>query len=243
METSLEQKNALVTGGVRGIGRAIALRLSTQGARVAIGYVKNDARADEALEAIGEAGGQGVAIKADLSLPREVARMFDEAEQKTGPLDIVVASAADMMVKPLVDCTEEDYDRIFNTNAKGVFFTLKEAARRVRDGGRIIVVSTGGTKMFFPDQSLYLGSKGAVEQFVRCLSWELGTRRITVNVVSPGPTETDMMQDRYRDRAAAISPFNRVGDPKDIADVAVFLASDAGRWVTGQNIGAGGGAF
>ncbi|WP_040592068.1 SDR family NAD(P)-dependent oxidoreductase, partial [Mesorhizobium metallidurans] len=117
METSLEQKNALVTGGVRGIGRAIALRLSTQGARVAIGYVKNDARADEALKAIGEAGGQGVAIKADLSLPREVARMFDEAEQKTGPLDIVVASAADMMVKPLVDCTEEDYDRIFNTNA------------------------------------------------------------------------------------------------------------------------------
>jgi 3-oxoacyl-[acyl-carrier protein] reductase len=120
---------------------------------------------------------------------------------------------------------------------------LKEAARRLRDDGRIIVVSTGGTKMFFPDQSLYLGSKGAVEQFVRCLSWELGKRRITVNAVSPGPTETDMMQDRYRDRAASISPLNRIGDPEDIADVAVFLASDAGRWVTGQNISAGGGAF
>lgn len=241
--TSLEQKNALVTGGSRGIGRAIAVGLATKGARVAIGYVKNDARADDALKAIGEAGGQGVAIKADLSQPAEVARMFDEAEHKLGPLDVVVASAADIMVKPLQDCTEEDYDRIFNTNTKGAFFTLKEAARRLRDGGRIIVVSTGGTRMFFPDRSLYLGSKGAVEQFVRCLSWELGERRITANVVSPGPTETDMMQDRYRDSAAAMSPFTRIGDPKDIADVAVFLASDAGRWVTGQNIGAGGGAF
>jgi 3-oxoacyl-[acyl-carrier protein] reductase len=124
-----------------------------------------------------------------------------------------------------------------------VFFTLKEAARRLNDGGRIIVSSTGGTKMFFPGQSLYLGSKGAAEQFVRALAWELGPRNITVNAISPGPTETDMMQDRYRDRAASLSPFNRIGDPKDIADVAVFLASDAGRWVTGQNIGAGGGAF
>jgi 3-oxoacyl-[acyl-carrier protein] reductase len=97
--------------------------------------------------------------------------------------------------------------------------------------------------MFFPEQSLYLGSKGAVEQFVRCVSWELGKRNITVNAVSPGPTDTEMMQDRYRDRAAAMSPFNRIGDPKDIAEVAVFLASDEGRWVTGQNIGAGGGAF
>ncbi|HET7718291.1 MAG TPA: SDR family oxidoreductase [Bauldia sp.] len=184
-----------------------------------------------------------MALKADLSCPAEVIRLFDEAESQLGGLDIVVASAADIMVRPLVDCTEEDYDRIFNTNTKGVFFTLKEAAKRLSDGGRIIVVSTGGTRMFFPDQSLYLGSKGAIEQFVRCLAWELGKRNITVNAVSPGPTETDMMQDRYCDRAAAMSPFNRLGQPQDIADVAVFLASDAGRWVTGQNIGAGGGAF
>ena len=97
--------------------------------------------------------------------------------------------------------------------------------------------------MFFPEQSLYLGSKGAVEQFVRALSWELGGRGITVNAISPGPTDTDMMQDRYRDKAAGKSPFDRIGDPREVADVAVFLATDAARWLTGQNIGAGGGAF
>jgi 3-oxoacyl-[acyl-carrier protein] reductase len=154
-----------------------------------------------------------------------------------------VANAAAMLLKPLVEGSEADYDRIFSANAKSVFFTLREAARRVRDGGRIIVTSTGGTKMFFPEQSLYLGSKGAAEQFVRALAWELGPRNITVNAVSPGPTNTDMMQDRYRDKAASMSAFNRLGEPEDIAHVAVFLASDSARWVTGQNIAAGGGAF
>ena len=239
----LRGKTALVTGGSRGIGRAIALGLASYGAAVVIGYVKNEAQAREVVKTIADAGGKSAAVQADLSRPTEAIRLFDEAERTVGALDIVVANAADIVVKPLADCTEEDYDRIFNTNTKGVFFTLKEAARRLKDGGRIIVSSTGGTRMFFPGQSLYLGSKGAVEQFVRALSWELGNRGITVNAISPGPTETDMMQDRYRDKAAAMSPFNRIGDPADIAAVAMFLATDAGRWVTGQNIGAGGGAF
>jgi 3-oxoacyl-[acyl-carrier protein] reductase len=239
----LQGKLALITGGSRGIGRAIAIGLASQGADVVVGYLRNDARAEEVVKAIADQGGKAFAVKADLSKPAEVVRLFDEVEQRTGALDIVVANAADILVKPLVDCTEDDYERIFNTNTKGVFFTLKEAARRVRDGGRILVTSTGGTRMFFPDQSLYLGSKGAVEQFVRCLAWELGGRRVTVNSISPGPTETDMMQDRYRDRAAAMSPFNRIGDPKDVADVVVFLASDSGRWVTAQNLAVGGGAF
>jgi len=240
---SLRGKTALVTGGSRGIGRAIALGLASHGASVVIGYLNNEARAREVVKTISDAGGKAEAIQADLSRPAEVTRLFEEADRTQGALDIVVASAADIVVKPLADCTEADYERIFSTNTKGVFFTLKEAARRLSDGGRIIVCSTGGTKMFFPGQSLYLGSKGAVEQFVRCLSWELGERGITVNAISPGPTETDMMQDRYRDKAAAISPFNRIADAKDVADVAVFLATDAARWITGQNVGAGGGAF
>jgi 3-oxoacyl-[acyl-carrier protein] reductase len=239
----LRGKAALITGGSRGIGRAIALGLASHGAAIVIGYLRNDAQAREVVKTITDAGGNAAAVQANLSRPAEVTRLFDEAEQRVGALDIVVANAADIMVKPLADCSEEDYDRIFDTNTKGVFFILKEAARRLNDGGRIIVSSTGGTKMFFPGQSLYLGSKGAVEQFVRALSWELGGRGITVNAISPGPTDTDMMQDRYRDAAAEKSPFNRIGDPRDVADVAVFLATDAARWVTGQNIGAGGGAF
>jgi len=229
----LQGKRALITGGSRGIGRAIAIGLVSHGAAVVIGYLKNHDRAREVVKTIADSGGKASAVQADLSLLTEVTRMFDEAERAVGKLDIVIANAADIIVKPLAECSEEEYNRIFNTNTKGVFFTLKEAARRLQDGGRIIVTSTGGTKLFFPGQSLYLGSKGAVEQFVRCLSWELGGRGITVNAISPGPTETDMMQDRYRDKAAGMSPFNRIGNPKDVADVAVFLASDAARWVTG----------
>jgi 3-oxoacyl-[acyl-carrier protein] reductase len=243
MQELLQGKAALVTGGSRGIGRAIAVGMASHKAAVVIGYLRNEARAQEVVKTITDAGGTAAAVQADLQHPAEVSRLFDQAEQAVGGLDIVVANAADIIVKPLADCTEDDYNRIFDTNTKSVFFTLKEAARRLKDGGRIIVSSTGGTRLFFPGQSLYLGTKGAVEQFVRALSWELGGRGITVNVISPGPTETDMMQDRYRDKAAAMSPFNRIGDPTDIADVAVFLASDAARWVTGQNIAAGGGAF
>jgi 3-oxoacyl-[acyl-carrier protein] reductase len=243
MNSQLHGKGALITGGSRGIGRAIALGLASQGAAVVVGYVKNEGRAQEVVNTIVAQGGKATAVRADLSRPTEVARLFDDAEKAIGALSIVVASAADILLKPLAECTEEDYNRIFGANVVGVFFTLQEAAKRLREGGRIIVLSTGGTKLFFPDQSLYLGSKGAVEQFVRCLSWELGGRGITVNAVSPGPTETDLMQDRYRDKAAGMSPFHRIGDPGEVADVALFLASDAARWVTGQNIAAGGGAF
>jgi 3-oxoacyl-[acyl-carrier protein] reductase len=239
----LAGKAALVTGGSRGIGKAAAIALAAQGAAVAVCYLRNEARAREVVDTIASQGGRAAAVQVDLSQPVDIVRAFDEAEQVVGALDIVVASAGDILVKPLVDCTEDDYDRIFNTNAKGVFFTLREAARRLNDGGRIIVASTGGTRLWFPDQSLYLGSKGAVEQFVRALSWEVADRGITVNAISPGPTDTDMMQDRYRDRAAAMSPFNRIGDPREVADITVFLATDAARWVTGQNIAAGGGAF
>src|SRR5437667_174161 len=215
---SLRGRNALVTGGSRGIGRAIALGLASHGAAVVIGFLKNDARANEVVKSIVDAGGEAAAVAADVSRLGEVTRLFDEAERAVGRLDIVAANAADIIVKALAECSEADYDRIFNTNSKGVFFTLKEAARRLKDGGRIIVTSTGGTKLFFPGQSLYLGSKGAVEQFVRCLAWELGARGITVNAISPGPTETDMMQSRYRDKAADMSPFHRIGDLSRIAD-------------------------
>jgi len=241
MSLSLDGKTALITGGSRGIGRAIAERLAAEGAAIVINYTRSEQLAQEVVKAISAKGGKAIAIQADVSKPAEVRRLFNEAEKAIGGLDIVVANAGVYIVKPLVENTEADYDYIFDTNTRGVFVTLQEAGRRVRDGGRIVVVSTGGTKMHFANMSLYLGSKGAIEQFARSLSRELGPRNVTVNVLSPGFTETDMLPEEYRDYGASLSPFNRVGAPQDIAEVAAFLASDAARWITGQNVQAGGG--
>lgn len=241
MSHSLQGKTALVTGSSRGIGRAIAEGLAAGGAAVAVNYAGNENAAQETLAAIRNKGGKAIVIQADISTVRDIHRLFDEAERQLGPIDIVVANVGVAVIKPLVEATEADFDHVFGTNAKGTFFTLQEAARRVRDGGRIIAVSTGGTKMFFTQTALYLGSKGAVEQFVRVLSRELGSRGITVNALSPGFTDTDLLPERDRAVAAGMSPFGRIGAPRDVADVAVFLASDEARWLTGENIQAGGG--
>lgn len=243
MSGQLAGKAALVTGASRGIGAAIATGLAAQGAAVAVGYVHNADRAAQVVQSITDAGGKAVAVQADLADLTQIARLFDEAEREVGELDIVVANAADAMQRPLIDCTEADYDHIFDINTKGVFFTLQHAARRLRDNGRIIVTSTGGTRILMTELSLYLGSKGAVEQFVRVLARELGPRGITVNALSPGFTDTDMLPDRDREIAAGQSPFNRVGTPSDVADVAVYLSGPGARWITGQNIAAGGGVF
>jgi NAD(P)-dependent dehydrogenase (short-subunit alcohol dehydrogenase family) len=136
-----------------------------------------------------------------------VRRLFNEAEKAMGGLDIVVANAGVHIVKPLIENTEADYDYIFDINTRGVFFTLQEAGRRVRDGGRIVVVSTGGTKMHFANMSLYLGSKGAIEQFARSLALELGPRNVTVNILSPGFTDTDMLPDSIENTARVCRPL------------------------------------
>ncbi len=240
MSSTLQGESALVTGGSRGIGRAIAERLAADGATVVINYARNEQLAHEVVKAIAAKRGKAISIQADVSNPSEVRRLFSEAEKATGRLDIVVANAGVHIEKPLIENTEADYDYIFDINTRGLF-TLQEAGRRVRDGGRIVVVSIGGTKMHFANMPLYPGSKGAIEQFARSLSRELGPRNVTVNVLSPGFTDTDMMPEQYRAYGASLSPFNRVGAPEDVADVALFLASDAARWVTGENIQAGGG--
>lgn len=243
MSSSLQGKVAVVTGSSRGIGRAIAERLAADGAAVVINYVRGEQAAEEAVSAIRGSGGQAIAVRADIARPAEVRRLFAEARSAFGTPDIVVANAGVAVVKPLAENTEEEFDFVFGANAKGVFFTLQEAARQVRDGGRIVVVSTGGTRMLMSGTALYLGSKGAVEQFVRVLSRELGPRDVTVNTLSPGFTDTDLLPDRDRAIAAGASPFGRIGEPAEVAAVAAFLASNDARWVTGQNVGAGGGVF
>jgi 3-oxoacyl-[acyl-carrier protein] reductase len=248
MTFALENKTALVTGSSRGIGRAIAERLAAEGAAVVINYTRNRQHAQDVVAGIVAKGGKAVAIQADVAKSVDARRLFDEAEKAFGKLDIVVANAGVFLGKPLIESSEEDYDYVFNTNTRGAFLTLREAARRVRDGGRILVVSSAGTQIFFPEASLYMGSKGAIEQFVRSLSRELGPRNVTVNTLSPGFTQTDMLNQAAGEFSGdavsigtSLSPFNRIGSTGEVADVAVFIASDAARWVTGQNIQASGG--
>ena len=236
-------KNALVTGSSRGIGRAIAEGLAKQGATVVINFISDKEAADETVKAITNAGGKAISIQADVSKVTEIKRLFDEAEQALGKLHIVVSNAGTAVIKPFIEVTEADYDKVFNTNAKGVFFTMQEAGKRIEEKGRIIVISTGGVKMLIPGNALYLGSKGTINQLVRTMAQELGNRNITVNAVLPGYTNTDLLPDRDRKVAADASPFKRVGEPEDIAAAAVFLASDEARWITGQEIGVGGGVF
>jgi 3-oxoacyl-[acyl-carrier protein] reductase len=237
----LAGKGALVTGASRGIGRAIARMLAARGAAVAINYKSDAGAARETVSAIDQAGGRAVAIQADVADVAAITRMFDEAEAALGPLDIVVANAGFALGRKAIDVTEADYDAVFATNARGAFFTMQQGARRIRDGGRIIAISAAGTRTWFPGMSLYLGSKGALEQFVRVFSRELGRREITVNAVLPGFTHTDMMGEGDHSGPAGLSPFRRIGSAEEVAEMVAFLASERARWITGQRIAADGG--
>jgi 3-oxoacyl-[acyl-carrier protein] reductase len=228
----------VVTGGSRGIGRAIVERLARDGATVIFGYRsrEDDAKAVEA--AVPAARG----FRADLAEPGAIEHLLERAEH----LDILVANAAASFVPvPIADATDEEYDRIFAVNAKATFQAIRYAARHMRDHGRIITLSTLNTVSPAPGGSLYVGSKGAVEQFAAVASRELGARGITVNSVSPGATDTELLRSanppEALERAAQMTPLGRLGQPADVADVVGFLAGPDGRWITGQNLHAGGG--
>lgn len=239
----IDGKVALVVGGSRGIGRAIATRLGAEGAWVVLTYLQNKEAADDVVSTVTTSGGHAVAVQGDIAHVGDIRRFFDEAEEAFGRMDIVIANGATAIIKPGIDVTEEDFDHVFATNTKGVFFVLREAAERMNDGGHIVVTSTAGTRMLFPGNSIYLGSKGAVEQFVRTFAQELGARNITVNSLLPGFTDTGLLPERDRAIAANASPFRRIGEPNDVGDVAVFLVSSDARWITGQAIGAAGGVY
>jgi len=238
-------KVAIVTGGATGIGRAIALRLGSEGACVAVNYLDDGAPADAVVAEIQRSGGQGFPVQADVGVPRQIRSMFDAAIEQYGHLDIVVSNAAWAINKPIADVTEDEFDRIFAINVKGTFIGCQEAARRLADHGRLINVFSSTTELTLPGYGTYDSTKGSVEQLARFLAHELGSRGITVNTVSPGATETEQFRvgksDEVVQRLADIAALKRLGRPADIAAVVAFLASEDGGWITGQNIRVNGG--
>ena len=240
---SLIEKVAIVTGASAGIGRAIAERLAQDGATVVVNYGKSADKAKQVVAGIEAKGGKAVAIQADMSKIADVRRVVRETVQRFGRLDILVNNAGMFTFKPLVETTEQEFDQIFSLNAKGPYFAMQEVAKVIADGGRIVNISTDGTHIGFAGATAYLGSKGALEQFTKGLAHELASKGITVNTVSPGYTDTAMMpaDPTFRQIGEQASPLKRLGTPKDIADVVAFVVSEEARWLTGQNIHAGGG--
>lgn len=239
---------ALVTGGSRGIGRAVALRLAADGAHVVLTYRTQEAAARDAVRWITDSGGTASAVQIDFAQPDRVENAFSAVDQHLAAagvgLDVVVANAGVFASAPIAEASVADWERVMTINATGAFLTLQYAARRLRDHGRIITISTVGTAWPSSGEAAYAASKGAVEQLTRVASRELGERGITANTVSLGPTDTDLLGDTPREAlegAAAITALGRLGRPEDAADFIALLAHPDNRWVTGQNIRADGG--
>lgn len=244
MSGKLDGKVALITGASRGIGRATALRMAQDGAAVVLNYVANEPAAREVQALIRAQGGEAELVRADVTALAEIPRLFDAATAHFGKLDILVNNAGVGGRGSVASADEDVYDRLFAVT-KGVFFTLQTASARLADGGRIVNLSTGLTRGWAQGVAAYAGSKAAIEQFSRSLSKDLGARGITVNVVLPGVTETDMtanMPSENKQHMRQQTSLARLGRPADIADIIAFLASDDARWITGQLIVANGGS-
>jgi 3-oxoacyl-[acyl-carrier protein] reductase len=253
MTRPLDAKTALITGGSRGIGRAIALRLARDGALVAVHFGKSEQAAEQTVATIKDAGGRAFLVQTTLGEPGDAEALwnvFDRAlaDHSDRPgLDILVNNAGTEATATLAQLTEDTFDRAVAVNARAPLFIIKHGLPRLRDGGRIINLSSGVTRMATPATLAYSMTKGAINTLTLTLAVELGPRNITVNAVAPGTTQTEMAtwlnHPAARAQSAAFSVFNRLGQPTDIADVVAFLASDDARWVTGQIIDASGGSM
>jgi 3-oxoacyl-[acyl-carrier protein] reductase len=245
----LANKGALVTGGSRGIGRAIVKRLAADGAGVVFSFIADEAAASRVVGEVAEAGGKAFALRADQGDLDDVRRLFDEAQERLGGLDIVVINAASTtsgLPAAIDDVTEDLYDRFMAVNAKGPFFIIQYAGRALRDGGRIITISTINTRLHPPGGVLYTGAKGALEHFTAVAALEFGGRGITVNAVSPGATDTEGLRaanpgETTFEDVVARTALKRIGQPEDIAAVVALLAGPDSAWITGQVLRADGG--
>lgn len=245
--TTQHPKSAIVTGSSKGIGAAIARRLARDGLAVTVHY-GHDRRAAEAVVAEIEAsGGRAVATGADLADPAAMTALFNAAEQAFGGVDMLVNNAGMMKLGPIAQVEDADFDRQVAVNIGGVFRGMRAAARRLRNGGRIISFSSSVVGLYQPGYGVYAATKAAVEAMTHILAKELGARGITVNAVAPGPIETELFltgkTDEQVGAIARMSPFGRLGQPDDIASVVAFLTGPDGSWISGQTIRANGGVI
>lgn len=240
------------------MGRETALELARRGADVCVNYANSSVAADELVKEIKSLGRDAIAVKANVANVQETIDMFATAKKKFGKIDIVVSNSGVVSFGHLKDVTEEEFDRVFSINTRGQFFVAREAYKNLEVGGRIILMgSITGQAKGVPKHTVYSGSKGAIETFVRCMAIDCGDKRITVNAVAPGGIKTDMYHavcreyipngenlsdDQVDEYAATWSPMNRVGQPIDVARVTAFLASQDGEWINGKILGIDGAA-
>jgi 3-oxoacyl-[acyl-carrier protein] reductase len=238
-------RTAIVTGASRGIGAAIATRLAADGFAVIVNYAGRAEEADTQVKHIREAGGTATAIQADVSDSDAMRRLFDRAESEFGGVDVLVNNAGIMQLARIADADDAFFDRHVAINLKGVFNGMREAARRLRNGGRIISFSSSVVGLYQPTYGVYAATKGAVEAMTHVLANEMRGRNITVNAIAPGPTATALFLDGKPadviERLSKLAPLERLGQPEDIAAAVAFLAGPDGMWINGQVLRANGG--
>jgi len=242
---SLHGKVAIVTGSSRGIGAEIALTLANAGAKIVINYVTNKPAADKVCAAILDAGGECKVVQADVSDSLAVRKLFAAASEHFNHIDILINNAGILLFKEISEIQDDEFDHIVDVNFKSVFYTLREAATKLSDHGRVVNISSTVTRMMLPKYGAYAATKAAVEQLTRIFAREMGKRNITANTVSPGPIDTELFRAGKTatdiERMAAMAALGRIGEVDDIAQVVLFLVSDEARWITGQDIGVNGG--
>ncbi|WP_226505405.1 SDR family oxidoreductase [Pseudomonas sp. MWU16-30317] len=241
----MTQKVAIVTGASRGIGAVIAERLAGEGLAVVINYASSAAEAEALVASVQAKGGKAIAVKADVASAGDVRALFDTTEQQLGKVDVLVNNAGILKMVALAETDDELYERTFAINTRGTFNTLREAASRMNDGGRIINFSSSTVGMNLPNYSVYIASKAAVESLTQVFAKELRGRGITVNAVAPGPVATDLFfngkSEEQIQNLAKMPPLERLGQPDDIAGVVAFLTGPDSGWINGQILRANGG--